>query len=685
MKVTHASLVCALVTSACFEPESPDGGTDAGADAARADATQADVPRGVDVPNGPAVDAADPRDVPNPFVGDAGVCPRGTMACGMAGCVDLQSNLAHCGACNNACPAAANSAPTCTVGMCGINCNAGFMLVAGSCVAAPPTPRPLSPQSLSNSSLLRPTLRWNLPAEFDGAVVELCRDRACTMVIETLRAMGTSARPTMPLPARSVVYWRLRGTSGAITSMNYSATWLFHTPTMDNTGAIDTSTGTHVDLNGDGFDDLAVSAPGATVGGVTPVGQIHIFHGSMAGIGAVATRIIDAANPENERQALRTMGLGDVNGDGYGDLAVYNYSATVAGLEEAGFLRIYYGSAMGVGPNPSLSLTGTVAFANIGRSVAPGGDTNLDGYADVLMGTQAAMVIPGFRTGAARIYRGSATGLNPIPAQTLHGTAEHSFFGSNVIGSGDINGDGISDIVVGEEFEGLVNPAGGGQANVYLGGRMGVSETPLVTTTSDQAADYYARTMTITTDLNNDGYSDLVVGAPTSSSTGGPQHGKVYVYRGGPMMNAAPIQVLRGENNLEYNGHLVVSLGDINQDGFGDIAVGAYGATGPHGLSSGAIRVYLGGLSMMLLNPVNVYIGESGDDRLGAMIAAIGDTNGDGNPDLGVGQLEYQMALGVPLVPVVRIYQSSNRALPAAATRMIAGRREDRFGTWLAQ
>ena len=81
--------------------------------------------------------------------------------------------------------------------------------------------RPIAPLSLGDVSLRRPTLRWELPAATDGAVVDLCRDRACTMVIETLRAPGTSVRPTMPLPPNSAVFWRLRATRGVDVSATF--------------------------------------------------------------------------------------------------------------------------------------------------------------------------------------------------------------------------------------------------------------------------------------------------------------------------------------------------------------------------------------------------------------------------------------------------------------------------------
>ena len=104
----------------------------------------------------------------------------------------------------------------------------GFQLVGGICVPDNAYPRPITPLSLGDVTLRRPTLRWELSDGFDGAVVELCRDRPCAAVIETIRAVGTSARPSADLAPRSVVFWRLRGRVGIAESGTNSPTWLFH-------------------------------------------------------------------------------------------------------------------------------------------------------------------------------------------------------------------------------------------------------------------------------------------------------------------------------------------------------------------------------------------------------------------------------------------------------------------------
>jgi len=188
------------------------------------DASVVDTPVSVDVPifdtplvvDVAVVDTRPAMDTPSV------ACDAGTIPCG-ATCVNTTTDVSHCGACNRAC----GTGWSCVMGACA--CPAGQHPVGTVCVVDD-APRPLAPISLGDVTQRRPTLRWALPAGIDGAVVELCRDRACTMILETLRVTGTSARPTADLPPRSTVFWRMRGRAGAVERSGASPTWIFHVP-----------------------------------------------------------------------------------------------------------------------------------------------------------------------------------------------------------------------------------------------------------------------------------------------------------------------------------------------------------------------------------------------------------------------------------------------------------------------
>lgn len=245
-------------------------------DAAVSDLVVIDIPPATDAPVvdvPPAVDASLVDTAPaidTPPV----ACDAGTIRCG-ATCVDTTTDVSHCGACNRAC----ETTWSCVMGTCA--CAAGQHLVGTVCVADD-APRPLAPVSLGDVTQRRPTLRWALPTGIDGAVVELCRDRACTSVIETLRVTGTSVRPTADLPARSTVFWRMRGRAGSVERTGASPTWIFHVPARSASTTVDTSFNPHFDINGDGFDDVIVGAKQAMPGRPQRVGTASVFYGSAA-------------------------------------------------------------------------------------------------------------------------------------------------------------------------------------------------------------------------------------------------------------------------------------------------------------------------------------------------------------------------------------------------------------------
>uniref|UniRef100_A0A8V5GV14 Integrin alpha-5 n=1 Tax=Melopsittacus undulatus TaxID=13146 RepID=A0A8V5GV14_MELUD len=169
-----------------------------------------------------------------------------------------------------------------------------------------------------------------------------------------------------------------------------------------------------------------------------------------------------------------------------------------------------------------------------------------------------------------------------------------------------------------------------------------------------QMAAYFGYAVAVT-DVNNDGRSDLLVGAPLfmSRSGGGraQEVGRVYVYvqRGGGAMAAAPSQTLTGEHEFGRFGSAIAALGDLDLDGFNDVAVGApLGAEGRRGL----VHVYRGGERGLSARPCQVLRGRWSPppqpDFFGAALRGGHDLDGNGHPDLLVG------AFGVDTVVVFR-------------------------------
>lgn len=234
---------------------------------------------------GPVIDAG--RDT-----GVDGAAPDGGCAdmCG-GECTDTRTDPLHCGSCALACSAPANGSATCIDAVCGFECDPGFARALGSCVERE-APRPIAPLSTSTVTSRRPTLRWELAPRSDGARVELCEDRACSSVLQTIDAPGTSARPPTDLPP-GVVFWRLFSLAAGVPSATASPTWQMIVGVRSASEA-DTSWGTTLDLDGDGFTDLVVGARSAASG----AGAAYVYAGGPTGLASTPTTIDAPASAE---------------------------------------------------------------------------------------------------------------------------------------------------------------------------------------------------------------------------------------------------------------------------------------------------------------------------------------------------------------------------------------------------
>jgi len=164
---------------------------------------------------------------------------------------------------------------------------------------------------------------------------------------------------------------------------------------------------------------------------------------------------------------------GDINGDGYADIIVgaYQYDN---GQTDEGAAFVYFGSSTGLNLTPTM-LEVNQGSARFGTSVSGAGDINGDGYADIIVG---AYQYDNGETneGAAFVYFGSSSGLNPTPTM-LEGNQAGALFGVSVSGAGDINGDGYADIIVGA-YQYDNGQTDEGAAFVYFGSSTGLNPTP---------------------------------------------------------------------------------------------------------------------------------------------------------------------------------------------------------------
>jgi hypothetical protein len=276
--------------------------------------------------------------------------------------------------------------------------------------------------------------------------------------------------------------------------------------------------------------------------------------------------------------------------------------------------------------------------SHFGYSVAGAGDVNGDGYDDVVIG--ATRYDGGYEDeGKAYLYYGGASGLPGTPDWTAEMNNEGARFGLSVSCAGDVNGDGYSDVIVGAPDYSNGEPSEGG-AFVYYGSAIGASATPDWSAELDHADSWFGVSVASAGDVNGDGYSDVVVGAMHYSDTETWQ-GLASMYQGSAAgLSATPNWVVVGDSAYSHLGVWVASAGDVNGDGYSDVIVGARGPYG-FGPVEGRAFVYCGSDSGLSSTPDWVAESPQHDTGFGCCVACAGDVNGDGYSDVIIGAAGY--------------------------------------------
>ena len=368
---------------------------------------------------------------------------------------------------------------------------------------------------------------------------------------------------------------------------------------------------------------------------------------------------------------------GDINGDGIDDLIIGAPDADPDGNASAGSSYVVFGRSTGFGPVLALSsLDGSNGFRLdgveagdllgdlAGASVSAAGDINGDGIDDLIVGAPNA----NFRRGISYVVFGRSTGFGPALSLSsldgsngfrLDGTEPFDYSGQSVSGAGDINGDGIDDLVIGARRE---DAGGAGSSYVVFGRTTGFSAALALASLDGSdgfrldgvsAGDWAGRSVSAAGDINDDGIDDLLIGAYRANNAAG----RSYVVFGrstgfGPVLALSSLDGsngfrLDGVTTDDYSGFSVSDAGDINGDGIDDLLIGAYRAD-PDGNRFGAGSSYVvfgrstGFGALLALSSLDGNTGFRLDgvaefDRSGISVSAAGDINGDGFNDLIIG------------------------------------------------
>ena len=322
----------------------------------------------------------------------------------------------------------------------------------------------------------------------------------------------------------------------------------------------------------------------------------------------------------------------DLNGDGWMDAVVVDQSYLGA-PGYFGRVMVYAGGPAGLSPHPVWTYLFPGHESTLQTCAA--GDFNGDGRADLVI-TWHLDERPDGRMGGALMFAGTEQGLAHVPSWRMPGEKGYCALGEETVCPGDINGDGIDDLLIGEHDWSWAR-RNQGRVLVYFGSKQGLPAQPSQIITDVAQGDRFGHGICGVGDVNGDGFRDVAIGAPQWSGPDG-QTGRIKLYFGGPRgLTPAPCPPITGERAGEWLGarQTLAGIGDVNGDGYADLAAGALGHDGM-GMGVGQIRVYLGGPRGWEPRPVWRVDGLGSDATLGRNLVA-GDVNGDGLIDLVAG------------------------------------------------
>lgn len=377
------------------------------------------------------------------------------------------------------------------------------------------------------------------------------------------------------------------------------------------------------DFNADCYDDLAVGVPQDDVNGLLDAGTVHIFYGSVLGLGDNIIFHADGTNVAGTAEAFAQFGAslaaGDFDGDGRDDLAVGAPYRDVNGVVNAGSVTILFGKNTGLSGTNSIELHqnyGTIpdsneANDNFGRSLAAG-DFKVDGFVDLAIGAPGEDLTNAIDAGAVTVLWGALAGFGDIGTQLTQanfgGVSEASDLFAWALAAGDFDGDGYKDLAVGVPYEdsagGVVNS---GEVDVIYGAYTGLVLSPQIWSQDStgisgtaQTSDLFGRVL-VAGDFNGDHTDDLAIGVPYDDVGSATDAGVVNIIPGSEtgLTSTGSLwqhQDMTGVADLSESSDFfgyALAAGDFDRDGYTDLVVGVPYEDSP-GADVGAVHFFPG-------------------------------------------------------------------------------------------
>jgi len=446
---------------------------------------------------------------------------------------------------------------------------------------------------------------------------------------------------------------------------------------VDGADAVDAAT-FYADLDRDGFGDptniqLACSAPSGYVGDDTDCDDTdeHVYVGApedcddgvvndcdasaadalwscglgpTEGLGDAEVKLLGVAG--NDQAGFTVAGAGAVGGDGLPDLLVgAHYHDSPANDAGAAYLLTTPTAGDRSLSTASAKLTGDAALDYAGEAICAAGDVDGDGFGDFLMGAWGDDRAANGAGVAWLVYGPVAAGTQAVSSVGVGLTGELAgdTAGYAVAGAGDVNGDGLPDLLVGATGEDTGGSLSGAAYLVLGAPTAGSLSGAAQKFTGVDAGGRAGKALAGAGDLDGDGLADLAVGGPNVDGTDF-DSGVVYLLLGAGLpldgtdlpLSSADV-VLSGIAAGDLAGTSVAGVGDTDGDGLDDLLVGAPGES-TIGVDGGAAYLLLGlPASGDLTGAAATLATASAGAHAGCSVASAGDVDGDGAPDLLVG------------------------------------------------